>query len=1156
MRIKKKYSILELNILLKEFFKLMIKNQFSLLKTINFFPLFVSQFTGAFHDNLFKNAMTVLILYNVGSSNLIDPKLLVTLAAGIFIIPFVLFSAFGGQLAEKYDKARVIRMLKAAELIIAVVGCISILSNAIPLSFLTLFLLGTHSALFGPSKYSILPQHLEQEDLISGNALLNGGTFLSILLGTVIGVSVVSIPTYGKIIISIIIMACAVTGWLFSRLIPSTPKNDAIKLDINIIKQTKETVSFIFTRPQNVVLAVLGVSWFYFLGGMFLSQFPNFTKETLGANEHVLTLFLTVFSVGICIGGLLNNTLLKGRVEATYVPLAALGLSLFSLDLYWASYPFELIQRHALVNISTFIQTFQNWRIIFDIFMIAFCGGLFVVPLNAFIQHTTDSESRSRIVAGAGIMDSLFIIASAVVSAIFISVGFSIAKLFLFFAIANCVVTLYICHLIPDYLVKSFLQIVFKLLYKVEIKGVENIEKAGKRAVIVCNHVSLLDGPLLAAFLPGKPMFAIDTYMAQKFWIKPVLKIIDAFSIDPTNPYALKALINKVQEDRHVVIFPEGRLTQTGALMKVYEGPGMVADKADAMVLPIRIDGVQHTSFTYLKGKVPTLRFPKITITVLEPKTFKPDQNITGRKRRQVSARMLYDVMENMLFVTEDRHQTLFQALLAARHVNGARADIIEDIERKPLNFRKLLRASMVIGRKIAAQTDMSENVGVLLPNSSAAVVTFFGLQAYGRVPAMLNFSAGAHAVVSACRTTEVKMVITSRRFIEVARLTDMIQKLSTQVRILYLEDLKKTINLFDKLYAVIRSSRRLHESLDIYPESPAVILFTSGSEGEPKGVALSHINLMSNIVQLACRVDFNRQDIIFNALPVFHSFGLTGGMLLPILNGVKTFFYPSPLHYRIIPEVVYAINATIMFGTDTFLNGYARMAHNYDFYRMRYIFAGAEKIKEETRRLYMERFGVRVFEGYGTTETSPVVAVNSPLFAKAGSVGRFLAGMTYRLEAVPGVEEGGRLFVHGPNVMLGYFMPDCPGVLQPATDGWHDTGDIVDIDDEGFVSILGRAKRFAKIAGEMVSLNAVEAFVQKVWADSVHAVIAIADDRKGEQLVLFTTEASPTKEPLSRYAAENGLSPLNVPAKIIFVDKIPVLGTGKTDYVALKGLV
>ena len=368
----------------------MAKNQFFLLKRINFFPLFISQFTGAFHDNLFKNAMTVLILFNAGTSYVMDPKLLVTLAAGVFIIPFVLFSAFGGQLSEKYDKARVIQALKAAELMIAVIGCISILFDTIALSFLTLFLLGTHSALFGPSKYSILPQHLEQDDLISGNALLNGGTFLSILLGTVIGVSVVSIPTYGKVIISIIVMLCAITGWLFSRLIPSTPRNDAVKLDINIVKQTKASILFIFTRPQNVVLAVLGVSWFYFLGGMFLSQFSNFTKETLNANEHVLTLFLTVFSVGICIGGLLNNTLLKGRVEATYVPLAALGLSLFSLDLYWASSPFELLRQHRLVGIGTFIQTFQNWRILFDIFMIAFCGGLFVVPLNAFIQHNTN----------------------------------------------------------------------------------------------------------------------------------------------------------------------------------------------------------------------------------------------------------------------------------------------------------------------------------------------------------------------------------------------------------------------------------------------------------------------------------------------------------------------------------------------------------------------------------------------------------------------------------------------------------------------------------------------------------------------------------------------------------------------------------------------
>ena len=312
----------------------------------------------------------------------------------------------------------------------------------------------------------------------------------------------------------------------------------------------------------------------------------------------------------------------------------------------------------------------------------------------------------------------------------------------------------------------------------------------------------------------------------------------------------------------------------------------------------------------------------------------------------------------------------------------------------------------------------------------------------------------------------------------------------------------------------------------------------------------------MSNIVQLSCRVDFNRQDIVFNCLPMFHSFGLTGGTLLPVLSGVRTFLYPSPLHYRIVPELVYSSNATIMFGTDTFLNGYARMADPYDFYRMRYIFAGAERVKDETRQLYANRFGVRVLEGYGATETAPALALNSPMFMKNGTVGRFLCGIEYKLEKVEGVDEGGRLFVKGPNIMLGYYKDDKPGILQPPAEGWYDTGDIVNLDPEGFVKILGRAKRFAKIAGEMVSLTAVETMAGKVWPDADHAVVAIADARKGEQLVLLSTKQGADKSALSKYAGENGISELSVPKVIVTIDKMLLLGSGKTDYPAVKAFV
>ena len=1139
----------------------MKNSQFDLLKDIRFAPLFVTQFLGAFHDNLFKNALVVLLVYGVLNSQAqtgMAPEVLVTLATGIFILPFVLFSALGGQYADKYPKDKVIRVIKVVEIGVAVLGAISLLSGSVNLCLLTLFALGAQSAFFGPSKYSILPQHLDEDELIGGNALLSTGTFLAILVGTIVGAAFVTMSA-GIVMVSLLLIAVAVAGYFASRYIPDAKAGDPdLKMNYNIVTETYQIIDQLFSHRRSVIESALGVAWFWFLGAVFLSQLPNFTEGVLGASNTVFTLFMVLFSVGIALGGLLNNRLLHGRVEAVYVPLAAVGITIFSIDLFFAGNGYQGGAEESLMSLSAFLSTLPSWRIIFDIFLIALCAGLFVVPLNAIIQHDTPEDIRSRILAGSAILNSIFVVASSVISAFLLSLGFGITSLFLMCALANLVVAVYICQLLPAYFMKSMMQVVLKTLYKVEVHGIENIKKAGPRAVIVSNHVSFLDAPVLAAFLPGKPMFAVNSFVANWFWVRPFLKMVDAFPLDPTNPFSLKGLIKEVEKDKHCVIFPEGRLTETGALMKIYDGPGMIADKSGAMVLPVRLDGVQHTPFCRLKGKVPLRTFPKITMTILEPRKFEVPEEIKGRARRKAAGRQLYDVMEEMMFLTNDREQTLYQALMKARHVNGDGAIIAEDIERKPMKFKTLVRGSIVLGRKITKGTKKGENVGMLLPNSTGALVTFFGLQAFGRVPAMLNFSAGAKAIISACTSAKVKRVLTSRRFIEMGRLEGLIAELEPHVKIVYLEDIKAKITPIDKARALYahKTAGYIHRSKGVKPSDPAVVLFTSGSEGTPKGVVLSHINIMTNIVQLSSRVDFNRQDIVFNCLPMFHSFGLTGGTLLPVLSGVRTFLYPSPLHYRIVPELVYSSNATIMFGTDTFLNGYARMADPYDFYRMRYIFAGAEKVKDETRQLFADRFGVRILEGYGATETAPGLTLNSPMHMKQGTVGRLLAGIEYRLEDVPGVDEGGRLFVKGPNVMLGYYKDDKPGVLQPPEDGWYDTGDIVSIDEEGYVKILGRAKRFAKIAGEMVSLTSVETMVTKIYPDDGHAVVAIPDARKGEQLILVTTNDKAEKSDLSSYASKNGISELSVPKTILHIDKMLVLGSGKTDYTSIMDFV
>lgn len=708
-------------------------------------------------------------------------------------------------------------------------------------------------------------------------------------------------------------------------------------------------------------------------------------------------------------------------------------------------------------------------------------------------------------------------------------------------------------------MLKCALRKLFTTLYKVEVKGLEHFDEAGKRVLIVANHLSFLDAVLIALFLPEKPMFAVNSFISQRWYFKPFLALVKAFPLDPTNPMATKAIINEIKKDRKCVIFPEGRITVTGSLMKVYEGPGMIADKANAMILPIRIDGAQYTPLSRLKGKVRTRWFPKITITMLEPRAFDIPEELKGRQRRHRAGLHLYDLMSGMLFDSSDYEKTLFQSLVDQSFIHGRRHLIAEDATRKPINYGQLLTRSFALGEELAKQTKAGEVVGVMLPNMVSSIVTFFALQAYGRIPAMLNFSTGAQNLLSACKTAEIRYVYTSRQFVETAKLHEMTEAMgSAGIQVVYLEDAAHAITLTTKLKCWFASflPQKYYAKLAAHnPEEAAVVLFTSGSEGTPKGVVLSHRNIQANRYQLGSRVDFGPTDIVFNALPIFHSFGLTGGTLLPLLSGIRTFFYPSPLHYRIVPELVYDTNATIMFGTDTFLAGYARFANPYDFYAVRYVFAGAERLKDETRRLWSDKYGVRIFEGYGATETAPALSTNTPMHNRPGTVGRLLPGLTYQLEAVAGIEEGGRLIVEGPNVMNGYLLSDNPGVLVPPPEGRYDTGDIVTFDDEGYISIKGRAKRFAKIAGEMVSLTAVESYLSALWPDHHHAVVTIPDAKKGEALVLVTNQSAATREQMSACARERGIGELSVPRLIKTVDSVPLLGTGKTDYVAVQRL-
>ena len=1135
-----------------------------ILKSRRFLPLFVTQFLGAFNDNLFKNALVMLILFRLAADAEGRGEVLVTIAGGLFILPFFLFSATAGQLADKYDKARMIRVVKAAEIVVMGLGAAGFAWGRADFLIAVLFLMGVQSTFFGPLKYGILPQHLEAKELLGGNALIEAATFLAILLGTIAG-GLLILTEGGTALVSAGVIVVALLGWAASLTIPAAPATaPGLKVNWNVVSETRAILAHAAGR-RDIFLSILGISWFWLVGATFLLLFAPYARDVLGGDETVVTLFLTVFSVGIGIGSIGCDRLLKGEVSARTVPFGALGMAVFSIDLYFASTGLAPATETALAELLgalAFLGQPGHWRILADLLLIAVFGGLYIVPLYAIVQQRAEADHKARTIAANNVVNALFMVVGAAAAALLFAVGVTVTGIFLVIAAANVIAAWYVCKLLPTELMKGLAAGLLRLCYRVELRGREHIRAAGDKAVIVVNHVSFLDGALLAAFLPGRPVFAIDTHTATRWWVKPFLALVEAFPLNPTSPLATRALLREVEKGKHCVIFPEGRITVTGALMKVYEGPGMIADKSGAQILPVRIDGAQFTRFSRLRGKFRLRLFPKITITVLPPRRFEIPAEARGRRRRQLAGDALYEVMSDMMYrIHHQEPRTLFQALLESSAIHGSGKAAVEDIERKPLSYGRLVTGALVLGRRMAKATRRGEVVGLMLPSAAGAAVSFFALSAFGRVPAMLNFTAGSANLLSACRTAEIATVYTSRRFIEQAKLDEVAGVLAGQVKLVYLEDLRHEIGTLAKLRGLLQrpfaGSVHAHacggSGLD--PNGPALVLFTSGSEGQPKGVVLSHDNLLANCRQLAARLDFNPTDSVFNALPVFHSFGLTGGMLLPLFSGVKTFMYPSPLHYRIVPVLAYDTNATILFGTDTFLAGYARMAHPYDFYAMRYIFAGAERVREETRRLWMEKFGLRILEGYGATECSPVIAVNSPMHFKAGSVGRLLPGMHYRLEPVPGMEEGGRLMVCGPNVMLGYLKSDKPGSLERPEDGWYDTGDIVSIDADGYIRILGRAKRFAKIAGEMVSLGAVETLVSALWPEEMHAVVALPDQRKGEQLVLLTERGAASREELSAYARSNGASELMVPRQIFSVDKLPLLGSGKADHPGAKAL-
>ncbi len=671
--------------------------------------------------------------------------------------------------------------------------------------------------------------------------------------------------------------------------------------------------------------------------------------------------------------------------------------------------------------------------------------------------------------------------------------------------------------------------------------------------LLVPNHVSWFDWLFLWVLLEDDWRFVTSSTTAQASPIHRALMINRwTFPIDVASPYAVKRMAEHLSKGGKLVLFAEGRLSLTGVLMKLFEGTGFLLHKTKSPVVTCFLRGANRLPFSRHQNKAEF--FPTVTAHFSQRLTAPLFEALkTSLARPRITA-WLRDRMVEQQFEVEHRvgPKTILLALVDVAQRYGGKT-ILEDPTGQNLNYRKLLAGADLIFRRLRPRLlPGQDRVGVLLPNVNATPVVLIALWVCGRIPAVLNFTTGPATMRACTELAGLKQIITSRQFVAKARL-DLSWIHLTGVEVIYLEDVREGIPRGEKIGALI--SQWFRPSLPptfIGADQTAVVLFTSGSEGVPKGVELSHANILANVRQMLGVMDLEDNDRVFNCLPLFHSFGLVVGLFLPLLRGLYTYLYPSPLHYRMVPSALYDRACTVFLSTNTFLNGYARKANAYDFRSVRYLFAAAEKLQEATATTWARKFGVVAREGYGATECSPALALNTPLQPKEGTVGKLMPGIEYKLEPVEGVAEGGRLLVRGPNMMKGYLNADANEKFK-ALGGWYDTGDIVTVDDEGYVQIRGRLKRFAKVSGEMVSLTAVEDALAGAFPHyglrCQLAVVTRPDEDRGEVLIAVSNESRLTLEEIRSVLRARGLNNLSVPREIRVVREIPKLGTGKIDH-------
>src|SRR5712692_772139 len=1109
-----------------------------------FWSLIVTQFQGAFNDN----AVKFLVIYIVVAMEFPEQKrdFLVLAVGALFALPFIFFSMTGGYLADRFSKRSVTIGTKLMEVGVMTFTMAALALRSLPMEAAAVFLISSQAALFGPSKYGLLPELLPEKELSWGNGVIELGTFLAAITATMTsgflaehfrgqpiwsGVALLSFTLFGL-----------ATSFGITRVPAAKPEK---RFRWNPLGDLAAQLRII-RRDRVLGWAVLGNVYLWYLAALLQFTIVMYGHDVLHINEARISYLQAAVGIGIGLGSLAAGYLSGGKIEYGLIPMGAAGMTVFGF----------LVGRHglSLANAST------------DLALLGFFGGFYAVPINALIQHRPHPADKGSVIAAANLLSFIGVFTAAgVYFGLASGLHLSARGVFLGGALMTLAATLYIVYLLPDSLLRFLLWLLTHTIYRIRVEGRDNIPERGG-ALFVSNHMSMADACLLIASTDRPIRFIMYKGSYDKPFIKPFARILQCIPISSESRprdmiHSLRIATEAIKNGEVVCIFAEGQMTRIGQMLPFRRGFERIMKGVDAPIIPVNLDGVWGSIFSFERGrflwKVPR-RIPyPVTVSFGTPM---PPSSTPFEVRQAVQ-----ELHTAAYRYRKARMRTLGRALIntARRHpLRFAMADA-----RTPrLRFGAARTRTVFLARRLKALWQGQEMVGILLPPSVPAALVNFAALLCGKVPVNLNYTASNEILASCARQCALQTVVTSKAFLERV-------PLQVPAKTLLLEDLAANPRVFEKILALLMSwclpARWLEGALGQKKPAAlddlATVIFSSGSTGDPKGVMLTHYNIGSNIEQVGQTFMLGARDRLLGVLPFFHSFGFTVTLWLPAVLGAGVVYHFNPLDLTAISELARNYRLTFLLATPTFLQAYMRRCQPEDFGSLQYVLVGAEKLPERVALAFEDRFGIRPLEGYGCTECSPVVAVNTRDFrapgfrqvgAKRGKIGHPLPGVSVRiadpdtLAPLP-LGQPGLLLVRGPNVMKGYLgRPD--NTAEVIHDGWYVTGDIASLDEDGFLTITDRLSRFSKIGGEMVPHIKVEEKLHDLAGvtEQTFVVTGVPDGKKGERLVvLHTLPEEKLKECLEKLPQAD-LPNLWLPRtnQFFHVDALPHLGTGKLD--------